>query len=145
MRPTDIAISNYRSIRRLSMPIQPLSVFVGENGVGKSNLYKSLSLLRDAATGRITRTIADEGGLNSVFWSGPRKRGDDARLRLAASFDHIGYSIELGFPFGKLDGSVANREFGPASPGDQGEGCHGHRRPDRGRRISRYATRRWRA
>jgi predicted ATPase len=89
MRPTDIAISNYRSIRRLSIPIHPLSVFVGENGVGKSNLYKSLSLLRDAATGRITRTIADEGGLNSVCWSGIRKRGEDGRLQLSARFDRL--------------------------------------------------------
>ncbi|MFX9351858.1 DUF2813 domain-containing protein, partial [Acinetobacter baumannii] len=89
---------NYRSIRRLFMPIHPLSVFVGENGVGKSNLYKSMSLLRDAATGRITHTIADEGGLNSVSWSGMRKRGDDPRLRLATRFDDIKYSIELGYP-----------------------------------------------
>lgn len=98
MRPTEIAISNYRSIRRLSIPIHPLSVFVGENGVGKSNLYKSLSLLRDAAAGQITRTIADEGGLNSVCWSGIRKRGEDGRLRLSATFDSLRYSIELGFP-----------------------------------------------
>ncbi|WP_429024670.1 AAA family ATPase [Bradyrhizobium sp. I1.14.4] len=98
MRPSDIAISNYRSIRRLIMPIQPLSVFVGQNGVGKSNLYKSLSLLRDAATGRITRTIADEGGLNSVYWSGVRRRGEDGRLRLEVRFEHIRYAIELGFP-----------------------------------------------
>ncbi|WP_441238521.1 AAA family ATPase [Bradyrhizobium sp. 930_D9_N1_4] len=98
MRLTDIAISNYRSIRRLSIPIHPLSVFVGENGVGKSNLYKSLSLLRDAATGRITRTIADEGGLNSVCWSGIRKRGEDGRLQLSARFDRLKYSIEIGFP-----------------------------------------------
>lgn len=98
MRPTEIAISNYRSIRRLSVPIHPLSVFVGENGVGKSNLYKSLSLLRDAAAGQITRTIADEGGLNSVCWSGIRKRGEDGRLRLSATFDSLRYSIEIGFP-----------------------------------------------
>jgi predicted ATPase len=98
MRPTDVAISNYRSIRQLSIPIHPLSVFVGENGVGKSNLYKSLSLLRDAATGRITRTIAEEGGLNSVCWSGTRKRGEDGRLRLSVKFDGLRYSIELGFP-----------------------------------------------
>jgi predicted ATPase len=98
MRPTDITISNYRSIRRLSIPIHPLSVFVGANGVGKSNLYKSLSLLRDAAAGRITRTIADEGGLNSVCWSGIRKRGDDGRLRLSARFDRLKYAIEIGFP-----------------------------------------------
>lgn len=98
MRLTDVAISSYRSIRQLSIPIHPLSVFVGENGVGKSNLYKSLSLLRDAATGRITRTIAEDGGLKSVCWSGPRKRGEDGRLRLSARFDRLRYSIELGFP-----------------------------------------------
>lgn len=98
MRLTDVTISNYRSIRQLSIPIHPLSVFVGENGVGKSNLYKSLSLLRDAATGRITRTIAEDGGLKSVCWSGPRKRGEDGRLRLSARFDRLRYSIELGFP-----------------------------------------------
>lgn len=98
MRPTDVAISNYRSIRQLSIPIHPLSVFVGENGVGKSNLYKSLSLLRDAAAGRITRTIAEEGGLNSVCWSGLRKRGEDGRLRLSVEFDILRYFIELGFP-----------------------------------------------
>lgn len=106
MRPTDISISNYRSIRRLSLPIHPLSVFVGENGVGKSNLYKSLSLLRDAASGRITRTIAEEGGLNSVCWSGTRKIGEDGRLRLSARFERLRYSIEIGFP-GPLEAAFA--------------------------------------
>jgi predicted ATPase len=124
MRPTDIAISNYRSIRRLFMPIQPLSVFVGENGVGKSNLYKSLSLLRDAATGRITRTIADEGGLNSVCWSGLRKRGEDGRLRLAARFDHIRYSIELGFP-GPLEAAFSGD---PMIKSESIEATHGNRK-----------------
>jgi predicted ATPase len=124
MRPTDIAISNYRSIRRLFMPIEPLSVFVGENGVGKSNLYKSLSLLRDAAAGRITRTIAEEGGLNSVSWSGLRKRGEDARLRLAARFDHLRYSIELGFP-GPLEAAFSGE---PMIKSERIEANHGKRK-----------------
>ncbi|MGY4476218.1 AAA family ATPase [Bradyrhizobium sp. USDA 3364] len=124
MRPSDIAISNYRSIRRLFMPIQPLSVFVGENGVGKSNLYKSLSLLRDAATGRITRTIADEGGLNSVCWSGMRRRGEDGRLRLAARFDNIKYSIELGHP-GPVEAAFPGE---PMIKSERIETAHGKRK-----------------
>ncbi|MBR1159637.1 AAA family ATPase [Bradyrhizobium elkanii] len=124
MRPSDIAISNYRSIRRLFMPIQPLSVFVGENGVGKSNLYKSLSLLRDAATGRITRTIADEGGLNSVCWSGLRRRGEDGRLRLAARFDHVKYAIELGHP-GPLEAAFPGE---PMIKSERIEATHGKRK-----------------
>lgn len=124
MRPSDIAISNYRSIRRLFMPIQPLSVFVGENGVGKSNLYKSLSLLRDAATGRITRTIADEGGLNSVCWSGLRRRGEDGRLRLSARFDHVKYAIELGHP-GPLEAAFPGE---PMIKSERIEAIHGKRK-----------------
>jgi predicted ATPase len=36
--------------------------------------------------------------LNSVCWSGIRKRGDDGRLQLSARFDRLKYSIEIGFP-----------------------------------------------
>ncbi|MCA6124376.1 AAA family ATPase [Bradyrhizobium sp. WSM 1704] len=124
MGPSEIEISNYRSIRRLFMPVQPLSVFVGENGVGKSNLYKSLSLLRDAATGRITRTIADEGGLNSVCWSGLRKRGEDGRLRLAAKIDNIRYFIELGHP-GPLEAAFPGE---PMIKSERIEATHGKRK-----------------
>ncbi|MEY9231719.1 putative ATPase [Bradyrhizobium japonicum] len=80
MRPNEIAISNYRSIRRLSIPIHPLSVFVGENGVGKSNLYRSLSLLRDAASGRITRTPRGSVKIPRV-WSLETPPPDDRRQR----------------------------------------------------------------
>jgi predicted ATPase len=110
MRPNTITISGYRSIRRLFLPIEPLSVFVGENGVGKSNLYKALSFLRDAATGRITRTIAEEGGLDSVLWAGIRKKGESARLLLKVTFENLRYSIELGFPQ-ITDGKPAEAAF----------------------------------
>ena len=52
----------------------------------------------DLELSRITRTIADEGGLNSVCWSGVRKRGEDGRLRLSVKFDRLKYSIEVGYP-----------------------------------------------
>ncbi|MGY3498731.1 AAA family ATPase [Bradyrhizobium sp. USDA 4502] len=136
MRPSDIAISNYRSIRRLFMPIQPLSVFVGENGVGKSNLYKSLSLLRDAATGRITRTIADEGGLNSVCWSGLRKRGEDARLRLEVRFDHVKYAIELGHR-GPLEAAFPGE---PMIKSERIEAIHGKRKVLMMERTNSYVS-----
>ena len=62
-----VHIENYRSVRHLWLPIEQLTVFVGANGVGKTNLYKALVLLRGAADGSITRAIAEEGGLESVF------------------------------------------------------------------------------
>lgn len=39
---TTLAISNYRSIRDLVMPLGALNLVTGANGSGKSNLYRAL-------------------------------------------------------------------------------------------------------
>src|ERR1700760_762962 len=93
-----VSIKKYRSVRSLWLPVEQLSIFVGANGVGKTNLYKALALLRSAADGTITRAIAEEGGLNSVLWAGPRKRGPPVRLILKAHFDEMAYGAEVGLP-----------------------------------------------
>lgn len=119
----EVEIAGFRSIRRLRMPLRRLTVLVGANGVGKTNLYRSLDLLHAAATGELAHEIAREGGLGSVFWAGgknlsesgafdPMYRSDGVRkhernrLTLEARLDDIGeaadltldYRIELGFP-----------------------------------------------
>jgi predicted ATPase len=93
-----VAIRNYRSIRNLWLPIEQLGVFVGANGVGKTNLYKALALLRRAADGTITRAIAEEGGLDSVLWAGPRTDRKPVRLVLKARFEELEYAVEVGLP-----------------------------------------------
>ena len=72
---TAISIQGYRSIQRLYFDVDACSIFVGANGVGKTNLYKALGLLRAAADGNLTRAIAQEGGIESVLWAGVRKGG----------------------------------------------------------------------
>jgi predicted ATPase len=93
-----VTIRGYRSIRSLFLPIERCSVFVGPNGVGKTNLYKALALLRAGADGTITRAIAEEGGIESVLWAGPRRAGQPVRLALTAHFDAMDYAIEAGLP-----------------------------------------------
>src|SRR5918912_590239 len=93
-----VSIRNYRSVRKLWLPVEQLSIFVGANGVGKTNLYKALALLRAAADGTITRAIAEEGGLNSVLWAGPRTDRKPVRLVLKAVFDELEYGLEVGLP-----------------------------------------------
>lgn len=95
---TAISIQNYRSIRKLYLPVEACSIFVGANGVGKSNLYKALGLLRGAADGTITRAIAHEGGIESVLWAGKRRGGEPVRLILKAHFEDLEYGIETGLP-----------------------------------------------
>ena len=45
------ASANYRSIRSLVVPLGTLTLVTGANGSGKSNLYRALSLLSEAAQG----------------------------------------------------------------------------------------------
>ena len=44
-----LAVENYRSLRRLIVPLAQLTVVTGANGTGKSSLYRTLRLLADAA------------------------------------------------------------------------------------------------
>ena len=99
---TDIHIAGYRSVRSIHFPVRQLSVLVGANGVGKTNLYKALELVHAAATGTLAEDIAAQGGLGSVFWAGERKASDAPRLILSVGLEDIGggqrdYALEIGF------------------------------------------------
>ncbi len=95
---TFVDIKGYRSVRSIRFPINQLTVFVGKNGVGKTNLYRGLSLLHSAADSTITHTIMKEGGVGSVLWAGRRQRNQRARLILKAELGDLRYSIEIGLP-----------------------------------------------
>jgi predicted ATPase len=109
-----LAVANYRSIRSLVMPLGPLTLITGANGSGKSNLYRALRLLAEAAQGGIVSTLAREGGFGSILWAGPEtisrgmKKGtvpvqggvrkEPVNLRLGFLTDTMGYAIDLGLP-----------------------------------------------
>ena len=46
-----LAIANYRSLREVILPLDQLTIIIGANGSGKSNLYRALRLLSDTAMG----------------------------------------------------------------------------------------------
>jgi predicted ATPase len=76
-------VQNYRSLRSIHMDLPGTALFLGENGVGKSNLYRALQLVQAAVAGTLVRELAAEGGMFSVLWSGTRKDSDGpARVKL---------------------------------------------------------------
>ena len=95
---TAISIQGYRSIQRLHLSVDACSIFVGANGVGKTNLYKALGLLRAAGDGTLTRAIAQEGGIESVLWAGKRPGKVPVRMILTAHFEDLEYGVEVGLP-----------------------------------------------
>jgi predicted ATPase len=82
--------AGFRSLRALSYPMSGLDVFVGGNGVGKTNLYRALELLQSAAANRLAHDLAWDGGLGAAFWAGSRPRGKPPVIRLAVSFEAPG-------------------------------------------------------
>ena len=111
---TTLAISGYRSLRDLLVPLDRLNLVTGPNGSGKSNLYRALRLLAETAQGRVIPSLAREGGLQSTLWAGPETfsravlqgehpvqgvvRKKPISLRLGFAADDFSYAIDLGLP-----------------------------------------------
>ncbi|MGB0849059.1 MAG: AAA family ATPase [Thiolinea sp.] len=109
-----LAIANYRSLLKLTIPLGQLTVITGPNGTGKSNLYRALRLLAETGQGGVINALAREGGLASTLWAGPETlsrsmqtglvpvqgavRQKRVRLKLGFASDDFGYSISFGLP-----------------------------------------------
>ncbi|OJX94219.1 MAG: ATP-binding protein [Micrococcales bacterium 73-15] len=111
---TTVAVSGYRSLRDVVVPLAPLTVVSGANGVGKSNLYRGLRLLASAGRGSLIADVARSGGLAALRWAGPEqpsramrrgevpvtgtRRREPVRLLLGVASEELGYAVDLGLP-----------------------------------------------
>src|SRR5262245_20771095 len=109
-----LAIENYRSLRNVVLTLADLNVVSGENGSGKSSLYRALRRHAAAAQGGVVSSLAREGGMSSTLWAGPESisramksgevpvqggpRRDPVSLKLGFAADELNYSIDLGRP-----------------------------------------------
>ncbi|MTH96238.1 AAA family ATPase [Roseibium sp. RKSG952] len=109
-----LAVSGYRSLREVVLPLERITVITGANGSGKSSLYRSIRLLAEIAQGRAIASLAREGGLPSTLWAGPEqfsramksedlpvqgtRRTSVVSLKLGFADEDYGYAIDLGLP-----------------------------------------------
>ncbi|MEU2620828.1 AAA family ATPase [Streptomyces sp. NPDC007157] len=82
----ELHVENFRSLRDVTIPLGPLTVLVGANGVGKSNVLKVFDLLADVIRTDLEPALETRGGFDEIaFWGGP-KPPTTLRIRLKATW-----------------------------------------------------------
>lgn len=81
-----IEARNFMSLQSVSVDLQELSVLVGTNGAGKSNLLKVIQFLGDTARLDLGPAIDNHGGFDRIFFRGGKQASNIVQLRLVGLF-----------------------------------------------------------
>ena len=102
--PSRFEASNYKSLARVSLPLKGLTILVGRNGAGKSNIVDALRFISDALRVNLDHALRERGGVEEV------------RRRASRRPPNFRLAIDLESSDKKL---VAHYEFvvGPVSGG----------------------------
>jgi predicted ATPase len=95
-RITRLAIRQFKSIEQCELQLTPLTLLVGRNGVGKSNIIDALRFTSDSLRTTLEFAIRERGGIDQV-----------RRKSLGGRPTHPGIAIDLRLP----DGSSARFSF----------------------------------
>lgn len=94
-RLRQVHIRNYKSIRKATVDLRPLTIFVGPNGAGKSNFIDALAFIGECLTDSIELAFKNRGGIGAV------------RRRSSGHPTHIGMRLVIDLP----DYGVADYSF----------------------------------
>ncbi len=65
-----LTIKGFKSIREQTLELDRLNVFIGGNGVGKSNLIGAFRFLHEVINQRLSKYVATRGGADSILHFG---------------------------------------------------------------------------
>ncbi len=93
-------VRNYRSLLEVSLRPDQLTVVVGANGSGKTNLYRALHLLSHGAEANLAAALLTEGGMPSILFAGGRieRKGEPVRVVVGVTIDDFSYELSIGLP-----------------------------------------------
>ncbi len=87
-----VQLRNYKSIHFCDVSLEPLTIFVGQNGSGKSNFLDALGFLTDLMDSRVSHAVYRRKGWKNIHSA--HASSDNLTLKL-----HFQYS-SAGYPFG---------------------------------------------
>ncbi len=85
-RLLELRVENFRSLRDVTVPLGPLTVLVGPNGVGKSNVLKVFDFLADIIRTDLQPALDVRGGFDEVAFWGGNKPPTFMRVQLKATW-----------------------------------------------------------
>src|SRR5450830_181411 len=95
-RLQQLSITNYKSIRDQTLALGQLNVFIGGNGVGKSNLISVLRFLREVVTQNLAGYTAIKGGADALLYFGRKtSKSMSFALEFGEGDTANGYKLQL--------------------------------------------------
>jgi predicted ATPase len=76
MRLHRLEIHNYKSLRNVAIEPTPLSVFVGPNAAGKTNLADAIDFLGHVYAWNLEKAVSGKGGYDSICFRDTRRSGE---------------------------------------------------------------------
>ncbi len=99
-----VHIKNYRSLREVDLPLKPLTVLVGPNASGKSNILSALSLFNRMM---IVEKLPPVGFIQDSFWAGGASH---IAFQLQAKVDENQVVYDLSLK-AELDNRIVDEEL----------------------------------
>ena len=110
-RLTRIWARNFKSIRELDLEIGPLTVLVGPNASGKSNVIDVLRFIKDAFDRDLDSAVTSRHGIEAVAMTNPQ--GDQRNVEVGFEVGRGEFAIRYGFELGTREGVYrVEREYG---------------------------------
>ena len=116
-RLTRIWARNFKSIRNLDLELGPLTVLVGPNASGKSNVLDVLSFIKQAIGRDLDSAVATRHGIEAIKRASPR--GGNRDIKLGFEISRGDFKLLYGFVLGSRSGAYrVKREYATVSPSD---------------------------
>ncbi|GAB3450845.1 AAA family ATPase [Actinophytocola sediminis] len=85
-RLIQLDVENFRSLRKVSIPLGPLNVLVGPNGAGKTNVLEVFRFLADVIRTDLEPALLLRGGFPDVVFRGGEKMPSAITVKLKATW-----------------------------------------------------------